>query len=398
MNNVTIVGASVAGVSAVETLRKQGYDGAVTLVSAERELPYNRPPLSKELLTGELDEDDIRLIGADRLVALEITAVLGAIAFSLDTTARIVRTTGGDIHYDGLIIATGSAPVRPRRWPELEGVHTLRSLDDAHAIRAAMTTGRPRVVVIGAGFIGCEIASAARHHGLSTTIVETRPLPLQRAIGSTLAEPIARLHHDHGVRLRCGVGVRRLLGSARVEKVELTDGSALDADLVVIGVGAVPVTDWLVGSGLEIADGVVTDRTLRASAPDVYAAGDVARWRRGAAGSVRVEHWTNATEQGARAAANLLDPASAQPYAGVPYVWSDQHGRRIQLAGATGWGEPRFLAGGADEDGYLAVLVDDGAVLGAVGLNRTREFRRIRRLLDAHTAWADIARQSWSAA
>ena len=399
MKHVVVVGSSVAGIRAVETLRRRGYDGRLTLVGAEAELPYNRPPLSKELLTGELDEGDVRLTSEEQLAALGVELQLGAPATSLDLAARTVRAGKRAIRYDGLIIATGSRPVRPAGWPSLPGLQTLRTLGDALALRQAMTAGGPRVVVIGAGFIGCEIASAARHHGCDTTVVEAEVAPLRRALSPALAEPVVRRHRDHGVRLRLGVAVTRVFGSTRVEGVELTDGSVLDADLVVVGVGAVPVTDWLEDSGLALADGVSTDATLRTAAPGVYAAGDVARWPgTGAHGSVRVEHWTNAREQGARAAANLLDPGSAQPYTSVPYVWSDQHGRRLQIAGSATTGEPRFLAGGPDQGSYLAVLIEGGLVVAAVGFDRTQEFARVRRLVGTGAPWSQVVAQLSSVA
>ncbi|EFC81446.1 NAD(P)/FAD-dependent oxidoreductase [Parafrankia sp. EUN1f] len=394
LTDIVVVGSSVAGVRAVETLRERGYDGRVTLVGADAELPYDRPPLSKELLTGELTEHDVRLVTADRLTDLRVEPLLGHPAVGLDLAAQVVHTTTGDVRYDGLIIATGSTPVRPRGWPSLDGVHTLRDLGDARAIAAALRRGSPRVVVIGAGFVGCEIAAAARLLGLDTTVVESQPWPLRRALRPDLVAPIVRLHRDHGVRLRCGTEVRALLGTTRVEQVELADGTLLDADLVVIGIGAVPVTDWLAGSGLAVGDGVLTDRTLRASAPNVYAAGDVARWPSDrSAGSHRVEHWTNARKQGARAAANLLDPAAARPFTDVPYVWSDQHGRRLQLAGATRSGEMRFLLGGPDEASYLAVFVEHGVVVGAVGFDRPRDFQRVRRVVGTDIAWSELAEQ-----
>ncbi|WP_454197325.1 NAD(P)/FAD-dependent oxidoreductase [Nocardia sp. Marseille-Q1738] len=380
MKEVVVVGAGVAGISALQALRGRGYEGRLTLVGDEPEQPYNRPPLSKELLTGELSDDDIRLVSDGQLAELEVEPLLGHAAQTLDADRRTITTSAGDIHYDGLILATGSAPVWPTGWAVLDGVHTLRSLADAHAIRAAMTHGNPRVVVIGGGFIGCEIASAARGYGLETTIVEAGGL-LGRALIPVLAEPLARLHRDHGVRLRCGIGVRRLLGSARVEQVELADGSTLPADLVIVGVGARPVTGWLAGSPLAGPDGVATGPTLRTVLPGVYAAGDIARRHPEYGPPQRVEHWTNALDQGVLAAENLLAPAEAEPYTAAPYVWSDQHGQRLQLAGDTHHGELHML--GRQDDGYLAVLIADGRRQGVVGLNRVREFGRERRKLGA---------------
>jgi NADPH-dependent 2,4-dienoyl-CoA reductase/sulfur reductase-like enzyme len=397
LNNIVVVGAGVTGVRAVQALRRQGYDGRLTLVAAHEDLPYNLPPLSKELLVGDLDEDEIRLIQRPHLMDLRIELELGASATALDVERRILRTKRTEIPFDGLIIATGSQPIWPRAWPPLQGVTTLRTLDDARILREALTAGSPRVVIIGGGFIGCEVASAARRFGLDTTIVEAAPYPLHRALDSELAKPILRMHVEHGVRMKCGVGVSKLLGSERVEQVELTDGSVIDADLVLIAIGAGPVTDWLIGSGVEITDGVAVDATLATSVPYIYAAGDVARWPDRITGhSTRVEHWTNASEQGTRAARNLLEPSKAIPYNGIPYVWSDQQGRRIQIAGHSQLGEARFLIGSPDGDSYLAVLVKDDRVVGAVGFDRPGlEFKRARRLVSESASWSEVDVHDW---
>jgi len=391
LNNIVVVGGSVAGVQALETLRAAGYDGRLTLVGADPELPYNPTPLSKELLIGEMDEDDVRLITEEELADLQVDLHLGTPAQSLDPTSRTLRVGTSRLPYDGLIVATGSQAVRPRGWFDLDGVHTLRTLDDARRIKAAMTTGSPSVVVVGAGFIGCEIAAAARHFGLDVTLVEAAPSALQRAVRPDLAEPVVRLHRANGVRVTCGVGVAGLLGTDRVDKVELTDGTVLDADLVVVGIGAVPATGWLADSGLALDDGVITDAALRTSAPGVHAVGDAARWPRpGTHETIRVEHWTNAREQARRAALNLLDPGAAEPYTGVPYVWSDQFGQRIQLAGTARAEHVHFLDGGPEEESYLAVLGDGDTVVGAVGFGgNPRQFNKARRLVAGGASWSE---------
>jgi NADPH-dependent 2,4-dienoyl-CoA reductase/sulfur reductase-like enzyme len=389
--NIVVVGGSVAGVEALLALRSAGYDGRLTLVGADPELPYNPTPLSKELLSGEMDEDDIRLLPEEEFDDLDVDLQLGTPAQALDLGARTVHVGGSRLAYDGLIIATGSEAVRPQGWFDLDGVHTLRTLDDARRVRQAMSTGRPSVVVVGAGFIGCEIAAAARHFGLDVTLVEAAPTALRRAVPADLAAPVVSLQRAHGVKVVCGVGVARILGSGRVDKVELTDGTVLDADLVVVGVGAVPATHWLAGSGLAVDDGVITDTTLRTTAPGVYAVGDAARWPRpGAGGSIRVEHWTNAREQGKRAALNLLDPEAAQPYSGVPYVWSDQFGKRFQLVGTAHAEQIHFLDGGPEADSYLALLGDGDRAVGAVAFGGSpRPFNQARRLVTAGTPWQE---------
>ncbi|MER5436944.1 FAD-dependent oxidoreductase, partial [Streptomyces sp. NPDC002588] len=347
-------------------------------------------PLSKELLTGEMDEDEVRLLPEEDFDDLGVDLQLGTPAQALDLVGRKVHVGGSRLPYDGLIIATGSAAVRPRGWFGLEGVHTLRTLEEARRIKQAMSSGRPSVVVVGAGFIGLEVAAAARHHGLEVTVVEAAAVPLQRAVRAELAQPVVRLHRDHAVRVLCGVGVARMLGSDRVDKVELTDGTVLDAGLVVVGVGARPATGWLAGSGLALDDGVITDATLRTTAPGVYAVGDAARWPHPGGDSVRVEHWTNAREQGRRAALNLLDPQAAEPYNGVPYVWSDQFGQRFQSAGTAHGEHLHFLSGGPEEETYVALLGDGVKVIGAAGFGgHPRQFTKARRLVTAGTPWPE---------
>ncbi|WP_416979676.1 NAD(P)/FAD-dependent oxidoreductase [Streptomyces sp. T028] len=393
-SNIVVVGGSVAGVQALQTLRASGYDGRLTLVGADPELPYNPTPLSKELLTGEMDEDDVRLLVDEEYEDLQVDLRLGTPAQALDLTERKVHVGPSRLAYDGLIIATGSEAVRPRGWFDLEGVHTLRSLDEARRINQAMNSGSPSVAIVGAGFIGLEIAAAARHHGLDVTVVEAAPSPLQRAVPAALAAPVVRLHRDSGVRVLCGVGVARLVGSGRVDKVELTDGTVLDADLVVVGVGARPATGWLTGSGLALDDGIVTDATLLTSAPGVYAVGDAARWTGPDGRTIRVEHWTNAREHGRRAALNLIDPQSAEPYAGVPYVWSDQFGQRFQLAGTAHAEDLYFLSGSPEDETYVALLGDGNKVVGAVGFGgHPRQFTKARRLVTAGTPWPEAIGQ-----
>ncbi|MET9686482.1 NAD(P)/FAD-dependent oxidoreductase [Streptomyces coeruleorubidus] len=394
-SNIVVVGGSVAGVEALLALRSAGYDGRLTLVGADPELPYNPTPLSKELLSGEMDEDDIRLLPEEEFDDLDVNLLLGTPAQALHLGSRTVRVGGSLLAYDGLIIATGSEAVRPQGWFGLDGVHTLRTLDDARRVRQAMSTGSPSVVVVGAGFIGCEIAAAARHFGLDVTLVEAAPTALQRAVPAHLAAPVVSLQRANGVRVVCGVGVAGILGSERVDKVEFTDGTVLDADLVVVGVGAVPATRWLADSGLAVDDGVITDATLRTTAPGVYAVGDAARWPHpGTGGSIRVEHWTNAREQGKRAALNLLDPEAAQPYAGVPYVWSDLFGKRFQLAGTAHAEHVHFLDGGPAAESYLALLGDGSRVVGAVGFGGSpRPFNQARRLVAAGAPWHEAVSQ-----
>ncbi len=375
---------------AVETLRAQGYEGSITLLSAEGEEPYNLPPLSKEFLTGALDEDDIRLHTFAELEALDIKLICNAQATGLDTASQLLRTTRADYSYDTLIVATGSTPVDFRTWTSLDGVKYLRTLDDARAIRAAMTQGTPRVVIVGGGFIGCEIASSARFYGLDTTIIEGAEHILGRALSPVLAEPVVRLHTEHGVRVECGRSVRAIRGSGRVNGVDLDDGTRVEADLVIAAIGARPVVDWLEGSNVDLADGILVDATLQSSACGVYAIGDVARWSAGSSAATRVEHWTNAKEQGAFVARHLLDPASAASFTATPYVWSDLHGQRLQAVGEQA-GAVRFVIGEPGSDHYLAALVSDGKVVGGVGFGAGKHFPILRRFVEQSADWPDVA-------
>lgn len=390
-HNVVVVGAGVAAARAAQTLRSLGYNDNITLVSAEDEEPYNLPPLSKEFLTGALDEDDIRLYTFAELEALDIKLVRNAPATGLDTRRRVLHTARVAIPYDNLIIATGSVPIYPAAWPTLDRVMCLRTLADARSIRTAMTMGTPRVAIIGGGFVGCEIASSARSYGLETTMIEGAQHILHRTLSPTLAEPVNRLHAEHGVRVECGKSVRALLGDDQVQGVELDDGTRVYADLVVVSIGARPAVDWLVGSTLAPADGVVVDATLQSSAPGVYAVGDVARWPSGISGSVRIEHWNNANEQGALAARNLLDPAGAAPFTTAPYVWSDLHGQRLHVVGHLKSGSVRFLMGEPGGDQYLAASVRKGRLVAGVGFGLGKPFAKLRRFVERNAAWPDVA-------
>lgn len=328
---IVVVGASVAGVTAVETLRRKGFEGALTLIGDEMHLPYDRPPLSKQVLTGALEADRVIVRDHAALDDLHVDRKLGSRAVALDMNHRAVELADGQhVLFDGLIIATG---ITPRYLPvghELAGVHVLRTIEDALTLRTQLRPGR-RLVVIGAGFLGCEVAAVARDAGLHVAIVDPLPAPMLRQLGMDIGLHAAELHRQRGVDLRCGVAVHRLLGDAAVTGVELETGTVLDADVVLVAIGSTPATDWLTGSGLTIDNGVVCDATCRA-APGIYAAGDVARWWHDTVGAyVRVEHRMNATEQAIAAATNLL--GADAPFTPVPYFWTDQYDVKIQAYG-----------------------------------------------------------------
>lgn len=380
LETVVVVGASLAGLRAVEALRRRGFEGRILVVGAEPQRPYDRPPLSKEILTGKWDAGRTVLRKPETWDELAADWRLGVRATALDLPGRELHLDGGDtLAWDGLVIATGAAPRHLPGTPNLAGIHVLRTLDDALAIRAALEAGA-RVCVVGAGFIGAEVAASARSLGLDVAMVEALPVPLERSIGAEMGRYLADVHRDQGVDLHCGVGVSGFEGSDRVGRVLLEDGSKLDADLVVVGIGVAPETGWLEGSGLELDDGVVCDARC-AAAPNVVAAGDVARWHNPLFDeTMRVEHWTNATEQADAAVDRLLDGEAAPPYAPVPYFWSDQHGLKIQFAGRARPGDDmRLVDGSLEERRFVMVYEREKRVVGVLGVNRPRLVMKWRR-------------------
>src|SRR6266550_116022 len=382
MRTVAIVGTSLAGLRAAETLRRDGFDGRIVAIGAEPHLPYDRPPLSKEFLRGDWEPEQIvlRKQGVDDL---DLDWRLDARAVALDVAAREVELHDGErIAFDGLVIATGATPRRLPNQPNLAGVFTLRTLDDALALREVLDSS-PKVVVIGAGFIGAEVAATCRMRGLHVTLLEMLPQPMVRGLGEEVGAAIAGVHRDHGVDLRTGVTVEGIEGDddGQVTGVRLGDGSLVEADVVVVGVGVVPETGWLDGSGLTLDNGVVCDAST-AAAPNIVAAGDVARWPNllfdGAL--MRLEHWTNATEQGVHAARRLLGDES--PFAPVPFVWSDQYDRKIQIVGVVSSDADMHVAHGTlDERQFVALFGKDDRITGALGFNRPRNVMQYRKLI-----------------
>jgi NADPH-dependent 2,4-dienoyl-CoA reductase/sulfur reductase-like enzyme len=365
LRRVVVVGASLAGLRAAEALRSEGYDGALTIVGAEPHLPYNRPPLSKELLAGTIGREEVHLQGTAELAA---EWRLGVAATGLDMAARAVALDDGSrVAFDGLVIATGSH-ARPL-GPAIDGVFLLRTLDDSLHLRAALA-GAERVVVVGAGFIGCEVASTARALGCEVTMVDLAATPMEPRVGPLVGRWAARFHAMHGVRLVLGVGVEKLEHDARLRAVRLADGTRIEADLAVVGLGSVPSTGWLAGSGLPLGNGVACDGALAVQgAHGVVAAGDVASWPYDPGGvRLRVEHWSNAVEQGMWAARTLLHGAEAAgPFRTLPSFWSDQHDVRIQSIGLPGLGtESVLVEGSVDEDRFAVLYARDGRVVGAL--------------------------------
>ncbi|CAM3340654.1 NAD(P)/FAD-dependent oxidoreductase [Kibdelosporangium persicum] len=382
VRSLVVVGASLAGLRAVEAARKAGFAGRITLIGDEPHLPYDRPPLSKQLLAPGGPTDPVTFRSRAELVAeLGVELLLDAPATGLDPDSRVVHAGGEDVAYDALVVATGAAARGLPGTEGLAGVHVLRTLDDARAVRRALDEGA-RTVVVGAGFIGSEVASAARERGLPITIVEALPSPLVRSVGADLGTALSLLHARNGTALHCGQTVAAVEGTGRVEGVRLADGTVIDADLVVVGIGAVPRTDWLAGSGLPVDDGVVCDEFLRAGAPGIYAAGDVARWHNALFDrSMRVEHWSAAAEQGARAARNAVSPAEVQSYVTVPYFWSDWYGSRIQFAGVATNAGHEIVSGDPAGDHFVALYREGDRLTGVLTLNGQRHVMKYRRLI-----------------
>ncbi|WP_232668493.1 NAD(P)/FAD-dependent oxidoreductase [Pseudonocardia sp. TRM90224] len=383
MRAVTVVGGSLAGLTATRALRDQGFDGRIVVVGDELHTPYDRPPLSKEFLAGTQSVDDLALTTPeDTELAAEWR--LGRRATALDAAERTVVLDDGErIVADAVVLATG-ARARPLPGPMPAGVHVLRTLDDAVALRADLVPGA-RLVVVGAGFIGSEVASTAAGLGLDVDFVANGAVPLERALGADVGRFCAGLHAAAGVRLHTGCGVAGVVGSDRVTAVRLTDGRELPADVVVVGIGALPNVEWLAGSGLALDDGVVTDSAGATSLPSVVAVGDCANSHRSyTGGMLRLEHWTNAVQQPVGAVAALLGRVhTPAPHHEVPYFWSDQYGHRVQFAGhRTPDCQVEIVEGDPAAADFLALYLDpSGSPVAVLGVDRARSFGRMRRRL-----------------
>jgi 3-phenylpropionate/trans-cinnamate dioxygenase ferredoxin reductase subunit len=390
-----VVGASLAGFRAAEELRVAGHTGPITMVGDEPHRPYERPPLSKAVLAGRQDPSTTAVgpaIGA--IEDLDLEWCLGSTASGLDVDQRTVALAGGGrLAYDGLVIATGASARRLPGTDHLAGVHTLRTLDDSLELRSALDASPQRVAVVGFGFIGAEVAATCRELGIEVSLIEALPVPMERVLGSEVGAVMGDLHRDHGVDVRLGVGVVRIEGDGRAEQIRLTDGTVLDVDLVVVGIGVSPNTDWLAGSELAVQDGVVCDASCRV-APGIVAAGDVARWPNERFGQdMRVEHWDNAVEMGAHAARTLLadlDGRRGEPFAPVPWFWSDQYDRKVQLAGLAGAGDAvEVVSGSFDDRRFVAFYGRHDRLVGVLGMNHPAAVMRYRALVEQGASWDD---------
>lgn len=397
LERVVVIGASLAGLRAAETLRSEGFDGDVIVVGAESHRPYDRPPLSKKLLAGEWEPERIQLRQPDSFDELDVEWRLGVAASRLDLAERRIDLSDGtSLDFDGCVIATGAGCRRLPDQGRHAHVHELRTLDDSMRLRAEIADGGRHVVVIGAGFIGLEVAATARQLGNEVTVLEGASAPLIRGLGAEMGAAIGAMHEANGINIRCDVRVDRLDAAG----VLLDDGELIKSDVVVVGIGVVPATQWLDDSGLEIRDGVVCDETLLARLVDgspttgVYAAGDVLRWPNPLFGEeMRVEHWTNAAEQGGQAAKNMLAAASGgapEPYAPIPFFWSDQSDIRIQFLGRAAPDDEVLVGAGSVEGGkFLTLYGREGKLHGALGVNAPRWVMPIRKLLLAGASWDD---------
>jgi 3-phenylpropionate/trans-cinnamate dioxygenase ferredoxin reductase component len=386
--HVVVVGAGLAGVRTAERLRQAGFEGRVTVVGEEAEPPYDRPPLSKQVLRGE--RDVVRLRDPDGYDELGVDLRLGVAAGSLDPAARTVSLADGTaLGYDALVIATGARP-RMLSTGAVAGVHVLRTAEDCRRLRTAALASR-RAVVVGGGFIGCEVAASLRTLGLDVTIVELASAPLVGVVGDELAAEVVRLHQSGGVVLRCGVGVAAIEGGDRVTGVRLQDGSLVAADLVVVGLGVVPALAWLDGSGLATDNGVSCDYRGRTSVAEVYAVGDVASWRDPRTGrSHRFEHWTSAADQAAIVARTVVQSDGADTdELPVPYFWSDQYHVKIQSLGLPSATADQIVVLEPSETKRLALYGDDGMLTAVVGIAATAMVMKMRSALSEPTSFAD---------
>ena len=378
-----IVGASLAGATAAATLRAEGFDGQVTLIGEEPQPPYERPPLSKQYLRGEHSFDQALVRPRDFYAAEGIDLRAGIRATRIEPADKIVELADGDnVAYDKLLIATGS---RNRRLPvpgaDLQGIRDLRRVTDADRIRAEATSTR-RAVVVGMGFIGCEVAASLRQLEVEVTVVERAKAPLHRALGEKVGRVLEGVHRDHGVDLLLEDAVASFEGKDRVEAVSTHSGRRIECDFAVFGIGVEPVTDIAEGAGATVDNGILVDEYCRTSIEGIYAAGDVANHYHPVADKrIRVEHWQNALSQGAAAARSML--GKQEPYDEVPWFWSDQYDYTIHYAGFQGAWDELVIRGSLEARSFVAFYLKDRRLLASVGINRPRDVRRSMRLIKA---------------
>lgn len=389
MRRVVVVGGSLAGVNAAESLRERGFEGEITLVSAEDHLPYDRPPLSKEALLSGIEADKLLLRSPEWYEEQAITTVLGTAATHLDPgSQRVTLSDGRVLDYDGLVLATGS---RARRLPNADNqppLHVVRELEDAARLRSVLEPGK-HLVLIGGGFICLEVAATARQLGLDVTVVEVAQVPLGRVLGDEVGGWFRELHERNGIRVGCGTAVESVERRGEGARFHLSDGRQVSADVVVAGIGATPAIEWLHDSGLDLAQGVQCAPDLSASAPNVVAAGDLARWYNPTFDEeMRIEHWTNAVEQGRHAAGTLL--GAGESFSSVPYFWTDQYEARMRFVGRAEAAD-EVLIEESSKDKLVALYGRDGFIRGAVCVNAPKQLAKYRKAIHDQVPWADIA-------
>ena len=344
------------------------------------------------MLAGDWEPDRVALTTPAKNDELSLEWHLGTKATELNISeSKVLLDSGHTISFDGAIIATGARCISLRMAGDLQGIHTLRGLDDAMAIRSEFEKTPHKVVVVGAGFIGAEVAATARQRGLDVTMVEAAEVPFERVLGNEMGTVTANVHRDNGVEVITGTPVESFKGDDRVEKVVLANGTEIDADVVIVGIGVRPNTEWLDNSGLTIDNGIVCDETCQA-APRIVAAGDVARWPNKLFGEqMRVEHWDNAVEQGVYAARRLLAGESEiEPYAPTPWFWTDQFDRKIQLAGRTRpTDEVKIVTGSIEERRFAAAYGREGKLVGILGFNRPRHVMQYKQMITEGVGWED---------
>ncbi|MEV7395511.1 FAD-dependent oxidoreductase [Aeromicrobium sp. NPDC092404] len=385
-HRTVIVGAGIAGVSAAAAMRRSGYEGEIDLLGEEPELPYRRPPVSKEIVRGEKTPDEIRIKKAEWYDQQSVNLRTGVTVAAIDPEAHVVRLVDGEeVGYDQLLLATGGRARSP--W-SASGIRTLRSLADAPQLQGELTPGS-RLVVVGAGLIGSEIAASARTMGCDVTLLETAALPLPRLLPPELGELYVDLHKSEGTELHTGVEVEAIEDDGDQTVVRSTDGRTWSAPVVVVAVGMQPNVELAEAAGIEVADGIVVDELGRTSAPDVFAAGDVANQPNGVLGGRhRVEHWQGAQNHGS--AVGKAMAGGQEPFVEVPWSWSDQYGHNLQVSGWPEAAHELVVHGSLADRDFIAYLLEDGVVRGAVGIGRPRDIRAAAAWIAAGQRLADV--------
>lgn len=384
---VVVVGVSAAGAGAAHALRSAGYSSTLVVVGEESDLPYDRPPLSKQALLGQWRPESLQLFDPAEYDRMGIELMLGRRAVQLDVASRILHLSDGErLTFDRLIIATGSS-ARSLPWlSSSPNVHSVRTIQDAVKLRTVFESKNTRLAVIGAGFVGTELAATARTSGLTVSLIDSAPNPLETRLGPTVGRLITRLHRAHGVDLRMGVTVEAPVRSAPGEQIKalrLSDGSTVDCDAVVVAIGAIPNVDWLKGTGLQLANGVQCDECCRV-VDGIYAAGDVAEWfHPGYGRRMRIEHRTNAAEQALAVATNLL--GGNVPYAPMPFFWSDQYDIKLQVFGTIANGEDvRLLHGTLEDPCFVLGFYEDDSLSGVLSWGASKQARQLIPVLRSH--------------